>query len=277
MSGDPVHDYMTGQMRPGHPALIAAFEREGKESVAALRPSLDMVYGPHPRERFDFYVAPGPWRGTLAYFHAGYWQSRDKAQFRFLAPHFVTRGLDVALVNYPLCPDVALPELLASTRRAVLAVLGHAAAAGRGGAGLVAAGHSAGGHIVVELALAHWGGPSPILAIASLSGVFDLTPLVETPLNERLRLDPATAHALSPVFRVRNGLAPALFAVGGQETSAFLEQNARMRRAWEAAENVAEEYVSPGADHFSLLLDADLLVRVAALPGRGHPPDSGPA
>ncbi|MBB5692504.1 alpha/beta hydrolase [Muricoccus pecuniae] len=269
MSGDPVHDYMAGQMRPGHPALIAEFEREGDESVAALRPLLDITYGPHPRERFDFYAAPGAWRGTLAYFHAGYWQSRDKAQFRFLASHFVARGFDVALVNYPLCPDVTLPELLASTRRAVPAVLAHAAAAGRGGAGLVAAGHSAGGHIVAELALADWDGPSPILAIASLSGVFDLAPLVETPLNERLRLDLAAAHALSPVFRIRSGLPPALFAVGGEETPAFLEQTARMRRAWEAAGNAAEEYISSGADHFSLLRDAELIRCVAVLPGGG--------
>jgi arylformamidase len=173
----------------------------------------------------------------------------------------------VALVNYPLCPDVRLPALLDSTRRAVPAVLAHASSLGRGGAALVAAGHSAGGQIVSELTLADWAGPSPITAVAALSGVYDLEPLLETPLNDRLRLDAPAARAMSPVLRVRAGLPPALFAVGGEETPAFLEQNARMRRAWAAAGNPAEDYVSPGTDHFSLLRDDALIGRIAALFG----------
>jgi arylformamidase len=267
MTMDPVQEYMTGQVRPGHPALIADFEREGEESIAALNPALDIPYGPHARERFDFYAAPGPWRGTLAYFHAGYWQSRDKAQFRFLAARFVERGLDMALVNYPLCPDVTLPVLLESARRAVPAVLAHAGGLERGGAGLVAAGHSAGGQIVSELAMADWEGASPILAVAGLSGVYDLEPLLATPLNDKLGLDAPTARAMSPLFRVRGGLPRALFAVGGTETPAFLDQNSRMARAWAEAGNAAEEYISPGMDHFSLLRDEALIDRIAALFG----------
>ncbi|MCR0982000.1 alpha/beta hydrolase [Roseomonas populi] len=263
---DLTWQYMTGQARPGHAALIAEFEQEGGAGVATLRPATDIPYGPHGRERFDFYAAPGAWRGTLAYFHAGYWQSRDKAQFRFLAPLLVARGLDVAMVNYPLCPDVTLPALLDSTRRAVGAVLAHAASLGRGGAALVAAGHSAGGQIVAELALSDWSGASPIAAIAGLSGVYELEPLTATPLNEKLRLDVETARALSPVLRARGGLPPAFFAVGGEETPAFLAQSARMARAWADAGNVAGEYVSPGADHFSLLRDPVVVERIAALP-----------
>ncbi|SHI33318.1 arylformamidase [Roseomonas rosea] len=263
---DPVWEYMTGQARPGHPALISAFEQEGEESLV-LGPALDLPYGAHARERFDFYAAPGPWRGTLAYFHAGYWQFRDKAQFRFLAPLFLARGLDVAMVNYPLCPDVSLPVLLESARRAVPAVLAHAASLGRGGQALVAAGHSAGGQIVAELALSDWGAAKPIAAIAALSGVFDLEPLLATPLNDRLRLDQATARAMSSVLRVRAGLPPALFAVGRAETPAFLEQNDRMCRAWAAAGNSSSAYVSPSSDHFSLLRDPVLIDRVASLFG----------
>ncbi|MBP0491184.1 alpha/beta hydrolase [Roseomonas sp. SG15] len=262
---------MTGQAHPTHAALIEAFEREGEAGVAALRPALDIPYGPHPRERFDFYAAPGAWRGTLAYFHAGYWQSRDKVQFRFLAPLLVARGLDVAMVNYPLCPDVTLPALLESTRRAVPAVLARAASLGRGGAALVAAGHSAGGQIVAGLALHNWGGASPIAAVAGLSGVYDLEPLVGTPLNDRLRLDVETARALSPVRRVRGGMPPAFFAVGGKETPAFLAQNARMARAWANAGNLSGEYVSPGTDHFSLLRDPVVMDGIAALSPAASP------
>jgi arylformamidase len=46
---------------------------------------------------------------------------------------------------------------------------------------------------------------------------------------------------------------PAIFAVGGAETSAFLQQNAAMASAWSAAGNAANTLVVEGADHFSLL------------------------
>lgn len=245
MSGNPTEDarwnYMDGQLRPTHPALLDRFAADSAAAVAQHRPDLDLAYGPHPRMVFDGFRATTPWRGTLLWFHAGYWQSRDKATFRFLAPPLLALGLDVALVNYPLCPEVSLAELLAATRDAVPAV---AAWSGHSGAGLIAAGHSAGGHIAAELALAGL----PLAAVAAFSGIYDLAPLVATPLNDRLRLDAETARALSPLHRLRPGLPPAVFAVGSAETPAFLAQNAAMATAWGAP-----CHVELGADHFSLL------------------------
>lgn len=255
--------YLSGQMRPHHPALLEAFQRESDAAVAALHPTLDVRYGPHPRQRFDFFAATLPWRGTLAFFHAGYWQARDKAQFRFLAPTFLAQGIDVALVNYPLCPDVSLPALVEAVRPSVPAVLAHAAGLGRGGRSLVASGHSAGGQIVAELALA--ADPGAMSAIAALSGVFDLVPLCATPLNDKLRLDGPTAHAMSPLFRVRAGLPPALFVVGGAETAAFLDQTARMHAAWAAAGNRSRTLVVAGADHFTLLRSTELVQAMLGL------------
>lgn len=259
--------YLTGQMHPHHGPLLEAFQRESDAAVAAHHPALDLRYGPHPRQAFDLFVGTEPARGTLAWFHPGYWQARDKAQFRFLAPGFLARGIDVALVNYPLCPDVTLAELVAATRAAVPAVLAEAARRGRGGTALVAAGHSAGGHIAAELALSDWGGAAPIAAVAAWSGVYDLAPLLGTPLNAKLRLDTDTARALSPIRGVRAGMPPALFAVGGAETAAFRNQSAAMAAAWRAAGNTADLLVVPDADHFTLLRSDALLGATARLFG----------
>ncbi len=272
---DPTTQYMTGQMRPHYADLFAAFQRESDAVATAPIATLDIAYGAHPREVFDFFAAPGGARGVLAYFHAGYWQSRDKSLFRFLAPAFVASGIDVAMVNYPLCPDATLPELVEATRRSVPAVLAYAATLGRGATRLVASGHSAGAHIAVELALTDWeqhGLPaSPIGAIAGLSGVYDLEPLIETPLNDRLRLDANTARAMSPIHRVRGGMPEALFVVGGTETSAFIDQNAAMHDAWVAGGNAGTRMVVDGEDHFSLLRELErpgaLLTRMIGLFG----------
>lgn len=232
--------YMEGQLRPGFPALFEAFATES----GAVAGEFDIPYGPHPRMVFDGFRAARS-RALLVWFHAGYWQSRDKAGFRFLAPPLLAAGYDVALANYPLCPEATMPELLAATRAAIPAILGWA-----GRDSLIAAGHSAGGHIVAELALA---GVPGIAAIAAFSGIYDLVPLVGIPLNDRLGLTEETARDLSPIHRVRAGLPPALFAVGGAETPAFLEQNAAMAAAWAAAGNRAARHEEAGADHFTLL------------------------
>jgi arylformamidase len=270
---DPVFQYLTGQRNSRQPALLADFDRESEEAARTSQPILDASYGPHPRQRFDFFEAASS-STAIAYFHAGYWQSRDKAQFRFLAPTLLDAGFDVALVNYPLCPDVELEALTEAARAFVPAFKSFLAHRGRGPSRLIVAGHSAGAHLAVELALTDWRerglSPDAIAAIVALSGVYDLTPLIDTPLNDNLRLTLSAARAASPLFRARGDLPPALFAVGAAETPAFRAQNEAMRAAWAAHGNTAEALIVEGADHFSLLRGlttpgAPLLATVVAL------------
>ncbi|ESR26844.1 alpha/beta hydrolase [Lutibaculum baratangense] len=248
---DSVYQYMTGQIRPHHPALIDDFVGESARVRDELPGPRDVRYGPHPRQVFDLFPA-GEGAPLLAFFHAGYWQSRDKDQFQFVARPLVAAGLSVATVNYPLCPDVTLPELTEAVRAAVPALLEAV-----GSPGLVAAGHSAGAHLAVELAATDWQARgfdrNPVHGVLALSGVYDLVPLLATPLNDRLRLDEAGATAASPLDRLPPGLPPAVFAVGGAETKAFLSQSVRMHEAWIEAGAESRYMIVPGADHMSLL------------------------
>jgi arylformamidase len=245
---DATHAYLTGQLHPSQAALLEAFVTEGEAAVAAYAPLLGIAYGGHERELFDLFVSPDPWRGTLAYFHAGYWQGRDKAQFRFLASAFMAAGVDVALVNYPLCPDVSLRQLLRSAQASIPEILRTLRERGRCGKDLIAAGHSAGGHIAVELALAG----APISAVIAISGIYELAPLLATKLNDKLRLDAAEARAMSPLHRVAGPLPPALFIVGGEETPEFRAQSEAMHLAWRTGGRSTYQQVE-GADHFSVL------------------------
>jgi len=245
---DATHAYLTGQLHPSQAKLLEDFAAEGQAAVAAYAPVLNIAYGGHEREVFDLFVSPQPWRGTMAYFHAGYWQGRDKAQFRFLAAPFMAAGIDVALVNYPLCPDVSLRRLMRSAEASIPEILHEVREIGRGGDALVAAGHSAGGHIAVELALAG----APVSAVIAISGIYELSPLRMTKLNDKLRLDAAEARAMSPLHRVAGALPPALFIVGGLETPEFRAQSEAMHLAWRAGG--ASIYLEvDGAEHFSVL------------------------
>lgn len=254
---DAEFQYVTGQARPGFAALFTQFEAQSADAIRAPDCRLDLRYGPAQRQVFDFFAAQGRPRGTLAYFHAGYWQSRDKALFRFIAPAFAGLGLNVALVNYPLCPSVSLGGLIEAVGASPAAIAAAAMDTGQPALPLILSGHSAGGHIAVELALAQAGGAgNPSFAVAgviALSGIYDLVPLVQTTLNRNLMLDAAGAARHSPLSRVRQGCAAALFGVGAEETPAFLEQSRHMCEAWQGAGNRASLAVAPGSDHFSLL------------------------
>lgn len=250
---DVEFQYLTGQARPGFPALFEEFERRSADAVRDGACELDLRYGAAERCTFDFFDAGPAARGVLIYLHAGYWQRRDKAGFRFIAPALVRRGLHVAMVNYPLCPTVSLAGLTETVRAAVPAVLGRADAA----LPLVAAGHSAGGHLAMEMALTDWtarGLPMATVAgVIALSGLYDLAPLVQTSLNENLRLDAASAADASPLYRAAPDGPPLLLAAGADETPAMREQSRRMHEVWLAMGNPSVLHLEPGADHFSLL------------------------
>lgn len=254
---DPVFEYMTGQRRETHAALLAEFEEKSAECVARLSPELDIRYGPGARQTFDVFRARGECHDTVLYFHAGYWQSRDKRSFGFLADSFVANNMNFVVVNYPLCPDVTLEALVAAAGQSVPAVIEYLGAAHPAGKGLIVAGHSAGGHMAIELALSRWPASlksgRPIEGVIALSGVFDLRPLLSTPLNDNLRLSPEEAYQRSPLFRARDVNIPALFVVGADETRAFRKQSEAMCLAWRDAGNVSDLMVVANADHFSLL------------------------
>lgn len=246
--------YVTGQMRESFGDLLASFEACNAQALAMPGWELDVAYGPHAREVMDVRPSEAGALGTVVYLHAGYWQSRDKAQFRFLAPAFNAMGWDMALVNYPLCPEVSVADIVASAAQALQKIAIHQSERGRPSP-IVLCGHSAGAHLATELALqqASVAAPLPISGVVAISGVYDLQPLLDTTLNTRLKLDADSAKACSPTHRVRPGAAPALFVWGDTETPAFHAQSQDMARLWQLHGNVTQCSAIAQADHFSVL------------------------
>lgn len=251
-----IHQYMTGQVNPTDPDVINQYVVASDAVLSQSSHQLDIHYGLHPRERLDIFYAEKEPLGTIVYFHAGYWQSRDKVGFRFLASDFVKQGYNFVLVNYPLCPDVNIAAIVASARKAVLHVFQNLKIRHPQDKGLILSGHSAGGHIAVELALDPWPeapAATPIEAIFAISGIYDLSPLVQTPLNDKLRMTLEDAMAYSPLFRVRNMGVNAFFVVGELETEQFQLQSQAMADAWRQAGNPAKYHALPDSNHFNIL------------------------
>lgn len=252
--GGAEFQYVTGQGRPTFAALLDGYRAACSQAESLEGWSWDVPYGPRPRQVMDVRPASAPRRGSVIYLHAGYWQSRDKSMFRFLAPPLNEAGFDVVLANYPLCPDMALSgvvDAVCELPEALASVLPSA----RDGLPVLAVGHSAGAHLAAEMVLrertAATGMPT-ISGVLGISGVYDLDPLLKTSLNAKLRLDGASAERLSVVRHLSGSLPPGAFVAGGQETFAFLQQTENMAKAW-GRHGACRHATAAGDDHFSIL------------------------
>jgi len=192
------------------------------------------------------------------FIHGGYWRSLDKRDFSFLAPAFVGGGVSLAVVNYDLCPKVAMDEIVRQMLRASRWLWLHAEDYGMDQDRLYVSGHSAGGHLTAMLMCAQWPAFDKRLPRdlwkggLAISGLYDLRPLplIEW-LNVDLRLDEAAALRLSPAFMPAATRAPVMTCVGGDESSEFLRQNALLGERWRAA--FAGDIPMPGKNHFSVV------------------------
>jgi len=239
---------------PNHAAVFLRWRRRSAVfRDQALSAFVDQPYGEHPLARFDLFrpiESVGRRVPCLVFYHGGYWQAMDKADSSFLADPWVRQGFAVCVVGYPKCPHVSLSTVIAHSRAAFLALIDRARSLGLHPDRLHAIGHSAGGHLAVSL-LTEPETASQVRSVTAISGLFDLSPLMATSMNDALQLDPNTAHRLSPIYRrPLSTEIPVLLAWGGAETSGFADQVDALEAAWAGHGVRLERLPMPGCDHF---------------------------
>ncbi len=240
---------------PEHPAYFARWASDSAQVRATAHASLDVRYGDGVNETLDVFPADRPKAPVLLFIHGGYWRSLDKSDHSFLAPAFTRQGVCVVVPNYALCPGapgrpVTIPDIALQMAKALDWVVRHAAAHGGDPSRITVAGHSAGGHLAAMLLGLQTRPPRNAL---SVSGLFDLRPLMHTPsLQGALQLTDADARRASPALWPAPRKGRLYSVVGGNESEEFLCHNALIRKAWGArAVPVCE--VLPGLDHFSIV------------------------
>jgi arylformamidase len=248
---------------PDHPQWFERWAAASAAVRARTDARLDLRYGSGPRQTLDIFSAARP-TGSLLFIHGGYWRSLDKSSHSFVAAPLVDRGVSVAVMNYDLCPAVGIPDIVEQCREAVAWLVRHGGEHGMPVERLLVAGHSAGGHLAAMLFATDWSTyglrPDVLAAGASISGLFDLEPLVQVPfLNADLRLDVATARAMSPVRLSSRAAAPLLLAVGADETSEFVRQSQLQWDAWPSCHpfGASGPLVVPNRHHFSVLSELE--------------------
>jgi arylformamidase len=173
--------------------LNAAREVASSAFRAANGLHLDLRYGMRERNTWDLFPQPDPDAPCIVFIHGGYWQRNAKEQFANLIAGARARGWAAALPGYTLAPDASLTDIVAEINAALDWLAAHGPAHGINGP-VVLSGWSAGGHLTA-MCLGH----KLVKAGLAISGVFELGPVRDTYLNEKLRLTEQEIVLLSPM------------------------------------------------------------------------------
>ncbi len=247
-------------LRAAVPEYLAYFERYESDSRdfrqrhAGL---LDLAYGEGEREAIDLFLPVAAAPPLLVFIHGGYWQSRDRKDFTFVAEPLVEAGAAVALLGYDLAPMVDMDRIVAELQRGFAWLHRHAPQYGFDPERIFVAGHSAGGHLAAMALATDWtthGLPSDLIkGVCAISGVFDLEPIRLCYLNDVLGLDAEQAQRNSPLHLPPLTRCPVTVSVGELETEAFHRQSEAYIDMLRAVGLHCELLVETGMHHFEIV------------------------
>lgn len=247
--------------RAAVPDFQAYFDRWAEKSLEArrtLNSEIDVPYGDDIMETMDVFLPKGESRGILMFIHGGYWRSLDKKDHSFVALPFVQAGMTFAAINYSLCPKVSVEHIVKQAVAAGAFLYKNAADFDAPRKRMFVAGHSAGGHLTAMALACLWKQAAPGLpqkvfqAGLSVSGLYDLTPLVKVPsLNVDLRMTEEQAVKLSPALMDPPTNARLNIAVGGLEIGGFKDQHRIIAQSWRTV--LGADIPCPQDHHFSIL------------------------
>ena len=259
MPTDYEAEYNNRARVPEHPEIFARWAREAEdyraEAMKERRAELGLQYGDTPRQTIDLFSPKRAAEAPLALFiHGGYWRSLDPSMFSQAARGANAHGIAVAVAGYDLCPEVTIAEIIDQIRHACLFLWL------RTGRRMMVYGHSAGGHLAAAMLATDWHGLYPktpadlVPAAYSISGLFDLTPLLQVSMAADLRLDEGSARATSPLFW-RPPAAGRAFdaAAGALESGEFFRQSRLIAEAWGKAGVKTRYEEIAGTNHFTVV------------------------
>ncbi|HSL78982.1 MAG TPA: alpha/beta hydrolase, partial [Pseudolabrys sp.] len=171
-------------------------------------------------------------------------------------PAFVQRGAMVAVVEYDLCPNVTVTDIVRQTRASIASLYRNVARYGGDPSQLYVCGHSAGGHLVA-MALAHdWeidGLPRDVIKGAvAMSGVHDLDMVMHVSANEQIRMTPEIAKANSPFLHPPLSVGPVIVTVGGAEPEGWKQMSKDYFQLCKERGLRCEYLEVPGANHYTM-------------------------
>ena len=137
---------------PDSEAIIARFTDLSSWVRSHVSCKIDQAYGVQPRQSFDIFLPAEPLEGLHIFIHGGFWMSRDKSTFSFLAASYLQKQWAFAIPNFPLMPASRIQEMVASVKQACKTIWKQYAGPSKALPWTIS-GHSSGAHLVARAIL----------------------------------------------------------------------------------------------------------------------------
>ena len=227
-----------------------------------------LAYGAPPSNRIECFLprtegAPGEAvrgaarRGTpiFAFLHGGWWQDLSIDYAGAPAVALTDAGAIYASIGYTLTPAIGLREIVAEVSAALTTIAANATGMGGDPRRIVLAGHSAGAHLAATqlTALAPEAPRYTAAGLLLIGGAYDLGPIAESYVNEKVRMSEAEADALSPALLTPLHDVPVKIRVGAEEPEEFRRNAALLLERWAPSLSAIDSTTLSGRDHFDAL------------------------
>lgn len=236
--------YNCGKAVPDSAQIVDGWIKASAQIRAQNPKHLDLPYGPGERNKWDLFPARNPKAPCLIFIHGGYWQARNREHFACLVEGVRARGWSAALPGYTLAPAATLAQIVAEIRSALDWLAAHGSEHGIAGP-VVLTGWSAGGHLTA-LMLDH---PRVTAGIA-MSGLYELGPIRDTYLNEKLKLTDEEIASLSPL-RLPSVNKPLAITYGAAELPPFVYYSRDYHALRARANHPGPLIPIPNANHYT--------------------------
>jgi arylformamidase len=250
------YQYNPRESVPEYPQLAKVRAAQAKRVRETAKSWLDVPYGNSPREKLDIYAADQPNGTVLVYIHGGYWRSGSKEDNCNFAPTFSRRGTTVVLVEYDLCPQVTVSDIVRQTRQSIAWVYKNIVHYGGDPAKIYVSGHSAGGHLTAMALANDWTKEGMqqdcIKGAVATSGVFDLDMVMKISVQEQVRMTPEIAKANSPFLNPPKVKCPLVVAVGGGEPKGWQQMSEDYYNYCKDRGMNVQYLIVPGANHYTM-------------------------
>ena len=240
--------------RAGTDAARAAITGSRHRVLAYGAPSSNRIECFLPRTEG---VAGGARGGApiFAFLHGGWWQDLSIDYAAAPAVALTDAGAIYASIGYTLAPAVGLREIVAEVSAALTTIAAHATGMGGDPRRIVLAGHSAGAHLAAAqlTALTPEAPRRTAAGLLLIGGAYDLGPIAESYVNEKVRMSDADAAALSPALLAPLHDVPVMIRVGEEEPEEFHRNAALLLERWSPSLSAINSGVLSGRDHFDAL------------------------
>ena len=229
---------------------LAGWAEKSSRRQVELGGDFDIAYGPHELMRFDYALGDAA-TPVIINIHGGYWRALDKSVMMHHMADLAAAGFGIVNVNYPLCPEVALSDIMACLNDAIEAIVGHCDRDAKP-VRFILMGHSAGAHMAMHLSH-HSALRERLSGVVALSGIYETSVVCELSVNADVRLSLEEADRWDCLQQMPAAGPSYYVSVGGAEPSGWIDQSWIMAELLLRRGDDVNFHIVGGAHHFSLV------------------------